>query len=105
MVGTRAAITRRRGAPWGFIVALTTMACSVSPVVNIAPDPSPLVKAAALMRRGCYRCLESAFDAVVGRSPEMTFEVAALLVLRSKELGLPPDLWLDRPPRVPPSHP
>ena len=87
------------------IVALATTACATRPPASLTPDPVPVVDAGSLIRRGCYRCLESAFDAVVGRSPQMTFEVAALLVLRSKELGLPPDAWLERARDVLPSNP
>jgi tetratricopeptide (TPR) repeat protein len=76
-------------------LALATAACASHPPVRVTPESSP-VDPVALMRRGCYRCLESAFEAAVGRSPLTTFEVAALLVLRSKELGLPPDVWLER---------
>ncbi len=50
-----------------------------------------------LIRDGCYRCLEKAFaDAEASHSRSPAFEAAALLVLRSKELGLPAEPWLDR---------
>src|SRR2546425_3482395 len=102
---TRAAIRNRCRSALGITVALATVACAAPPPVRVTADSSPLVDAAAQIRRGCYRCLESAFDAVVGRSPRMTFEVAALLVLRSKELGLPPDVWLERARDILPSNP
>src|SRR5438093_6551651 len=91
--------------PLGVTVALAMAACAAPTPVRVTPDSSALVNAAALIRRGCYHCLESAFDAVVGRSPQMTFEVAALLALRSKELGLPPDVWLERARDVLPANP
>jgi tetratricopeptide (TPR) repeat protein len=47
------------------------------------------------MRQGCYRCLEQAFvEAEARGAATQVFEVAALLVLRSKELGLPTEPWL-----------
>ena len=51
----------------------------------------------ALIRQGCYRCLERAYaDAQAHKSSSLAFEAAALLVLRSKELGLPSAPWLER---------
>jgi tetratricopeptide (TPR) repeat protein len=48
-----------------------------------------------LIRQGCYRCLEQAYaDAATRGSATQAFEAAALLVLRSKELGLPTEPWL-----------
>jgi tetratricopeptide (TPR) repeat protein len=48
-----------------------------------------------LIRHGCYRCLEQAFaDADKRGAGTQAFEAAALLVLRSKELGLPTEPWL-----------
>lgn len=105
MSATRALIRGLCRHALGVIVALATTACAARPPARVTPDPSSVVDVAALVRRGCYRCLESAFDAVVGRSPQMTFEVAALLVLRSKELGLAPDVWLERARDVLPSNP
>jgi tetratricopeptide (TPR) repeat protein len=50
-----------------------------------------------LIQHGCYRCLEQAYDQAQGRGVGMqAFEAAALLTLRSKELGLPSDVWLER---------
>jgi tetratricopeptide (TPR) repeat protein len=52
---------------------------------------------AGLIRHGCYRCLEQAFDEARARGAATdAFEAAALLVLRSKELGLPVEPWLGR---------
>ena len=51
----------------------------------------------ALIRHGCYRCLEQAYGRASGSGTRVqAFEAAALLALRSKELGLPSDVWLDR---------
>ncbi len=50
-----------------------------------------------LIERGCFRCLEQAYGAADARgATQQAFESAALLVLRSKELGLAPDVWLNR---------
>ena len=57
----------------------------VSPPVVSAP-PAPVVDVTALIRHGCFRCLERAAAAAQG---EQAFEVNALLTLRAKELGLP----------------
>jgi hypothetical protein len=54
----------------GFVLA--TAACAARVPAGSTPDAPALVDPAALVRRGCYRCLESAFEAVVGRSPQMT---------------------------------
>jgi tetratricopeptide (TPR) repeat protein len=52
---------------------------------------------AQLIRQGCYRCLEKAFaEADISGATTRAFEAAALLVLRSKELGLPTEPWLGR---------
>jgi tetratricopeptide (TPR) repeat protein len=67
------------------------------PVVEPAPAPVPLVDVAALIQRGCYRCLEDAYTAAVKQGQtNLAFEAALLLVLRSKELGLPVAQWLER---------
>ena len=62
-----------------------------------APSPAqPVVDIEAEIRRGCYRCLESAFNAASAAGvTEKTFEAALLLAARSKELGLPPGPWVE----------
>ena len=50
------------------------------------PAPRAVVDVAGLITRGCFRCLERALAAAEG---ETRFEVAALLTLRAKELGIP----------------
>src|SRR5687768_6074949 len=68
----------------------------VAPTRPSLPLPSTTDDSAALIRKGCYGCLEQAFaDAQRNRAAAVAFEAAALLVLRSKELGLPHDRWLD----------
>jgi tetratricopeptide (TPR) repeat protein len=50
-----------------------------------------------LIQRGCYSCLEQAYEeANAARAVTQAFEAAALLTLRSKELGLPPGTWMER---------
>jgi tetratricopeptide (TPR) repeat protein len=83
------------------LALLLTAACAPrASVPPPAPAPPPVVRpdTDALIRAGCYRCLESAFrdlDDVAG-TPETAFQLATLLALRSKELGLPFDTWMDR---------
>jgi tetratricopeptide (TPR) repeat protein len=73
--------------------------------IGCSPPPPAVVPAAAptraaltgLLEQGCYRCLETAFTAARdGGVSDLAFEAAALLVLRSKELGLPVEPWLER---------
>ena len=78
------------------LLLVLAMGCATkrSPeVVSIPPAPSD--QFARLIRQGCYRCLEQAFaDAQKRQAMAQAFEAAALLVLRSKELGLPTEPWL-----------
>lgn len=79
------------------LLALSLTACaSRAPVgpAAAAPAPAAPVDVDELIRVGCYRCLETAFATVEGRAPAAGFQVATLLVLRSKELGLPYTAWL-----------
>ena len=57
----------------------------VAPPAAAIATPAP-VDVTALMRHGCFRCLEEALAVARGGQ---AFEVAALLTLRAKELGLP----------------
>ena len=67
--------------------------------VALAPVPAaaaaPAVDVSHLIQQGCYRCLEEAFDRARDAAPGQAFEAAVLLALRSKELGLPPERWLE----------
>lgn len=48
-----------------------------------------------LIERGCYQCLEQALErAELHGAAVQAFEAAALLALRSKELGLPSEGWI-----------
>ena len=86
---------RRYAALCAFI--LLTGACAARPPVAARPPAQPVIDVEAQIRRGCYRCLESASTAASATgATEKAFEVALLLAARSKELGLPPGLWLER---------
>ena len=59
--------------------------------------PSPVAEIDALVRQGCYRCLESAFNAASAAGlREKVYETAVLLAARSKELGLDWGPWVAR---------
>ena len=85
-----------------FILALLLLATGCAArTPPAAPGGRPFVElvdtADGLIRRGCYRCLEQAYEQAQDRGAHaQAFEAAALLVLRSKELGLPSDTWLER---------
>ncbi len=91
---------------FGFVLLFAGCAPGQRQVV-IEPAPAPGVTATvdtdALIRSGCYRCLEAAFatllDGARTSTPserEAAFQVAALLALRAKELGLPYAPWVAR---------
>jgi tetratricopeptide (TPR) repeat protein len=68
-----------------------------APVVQAMPAPPRVEDLAALIEQGCYRCLERAYEQAQARGARAhAFEAAALLVLRSKELGLPFAEWRAR---------
>ena len=76
--------------------AILTAGCaSTRPAaVPVAPAPSRVDDFNALIARGCFRCLEHAYELAQARGAgPQAFEAAALLVLRSKELGLPFEDW------------
>lgn len=57
----------------------------------------PLVDVVAILERGCYACFVEAYEtAVRQRQPRLALEAALLAALRSKELGMPPEAWMDR---------
>jgi tetratricopeptide (TPR) repeat protein len=101
-IRARAPVPWSRG--WLFLPALLlaslvagcaprTAPAAAGPVPGTPFDPA----SDALVARGCYRCLERAYQAAQARGARQSaFEAAALLVLRSKELGLPSGEWLDR---------
>ena len=82
------------------VVALMTTATGCAARVPVPATPPAVAFDAAtdaLIRRGCYRCLEQAYEKAQSQGARMqAFEAATLLTLRSKELGLPSDEWLGR---------
>ena len=81
---------------FGLAAFLLTAACAPRPPVAAAPAAPP-VDVDALIRRGCYACLQEAFTAASARgASKQAFEAALILVVRSKELGVPPGPWLQR---------
>jgi tetratricopeptide (TPR) repeat protein len=75
------------------------MGCSARRPAPVAAVPAPprVDDLKALIERGCYRCLEQAYELSHARGVgQQAFESAVLLVLRSKELGLPSAEWLDK---------
>ena len=72
-----------------------------APIAATVPAPAP-VDVTALIRHGCFACLEKALAAAKG---EQEFEVAALLTLRAKELGLPYAEYRARAAALGPLHP
>ena len=59
------------------------------------PVPPRTDDLVALIEQGCYRCLERAYEQAHARgATQQAFESAVLLVLRSKELGMPFAEWL-----------
>lgn len=85
-----------------FLIALVlfSAACAARtpPAAPATPQALAFDDAAdKLIRRGCYRCLEQAFELAQSHGArQQAFEAATLLTLRSKELGLPSEEWLDR---------
>jgi tetratricopeptide (TPR) repeat protein len=78
-------------------VLVMVVGCAARRPADVAAPTVPLSADdfERLMRHGCYRCLEQAFAAAEARgAATQAFEAAALLVLRSKELGLPTEPWL-----------
>jgi tetratricopeptide (TPR) repeat protein len=74
-------------------------ACATRARIPASPVPTPKPNAAAaidaLIERGCYTCLQQAYAAADADHDRVrTFETALLLVMRTKELGLPYERWL-----------
>jgi tetratricopeptide (TPR) repeat protein len=108
-----------RGRCWAAALLLTTLTtgagCAArSPGTAGTPAQTRArIDVSALIKRGCYNCLEAAYAAASGLDPRdnltqgiesvdhasrdpAAFEAALLLAARSKELGLPYEPWLDR---------
>jgi len=81
------------------VVAALVLAagCAARRPASVQAEPAPprVDDFTALIDQGCYRCLEKAYEQAKGRGAgQQAFESAVLLVLRSKELGLPFSDWL-----------
>jgi tetratricopeptide (TPR) repeat protein len=95
-------------ARWAWLVVTPVLAaCSTHPPAVVTPAVDPRVEIDALVRRGCFTCLEEALAlADAAGAHDAAFETALLLALRSKELGLPHLSWVararERAPDTPP---
>ena len=70
-------------------------ACATRPATLGDARPPVAVEIDALIRRGCYECLDAAFERSVEAGLSWhAFEAALLLAARSKELGLPHSGWI-----------
>jgi tetratricopeptide (TPR) repeat protein len=91
-------LSRPSRAGGSLVLALTIVAAGCASRMPPAPPHASAPSTddlSALIRHGCYRCLEEAYEQAHARGAnDLAFEAAALLVLRSKELGLPHVAWL-----------
>jgi tetratricopeptide (TPR) repeat protein len=79
------------------VTLIAGCATTKTPIVATPSSTSVREDFVGLIRHGCYRCLEQAFAGAEARgAASQAFEAAGLLVLRSKELGLPTEPWLGR---------
>ena len=80
------------------LIAVSLAACVAHRVPASARGPQvrTRVDVSATIARGCFHCLEQAYDAAERTNPAQAFEAAILLALRAKELGIPFDEWLAR---------
>ena len=93
-------VSKARPALQLLILVTLIASCATKRQPDIAaarPAPPVTVDVTGLIRHGCYHCLEQAFsEAETHGASTQAFEAAALLVIRSKELGLPVEPWLGR---------
>ncbi len=88
-----AAASLRRACLFASLLIVSSCAPRVA-VAPPRPEP-PTAGIDALVRQGCYRCLESAFAAASAAGlGDKSYEVAVLLAARSKELGLDWAPWM-----------
>ena len=80
------------------VLLMTATGCAArAPVSHAKAPPSFDDTVDALIRRGCYACLEQAYGTAESQGIRLqAFEAATLLTLRSKELGLPSEGWIER---------
>jgi tetratricopeptide (TPR) repeat protein len=80
------------------MVALASAACGSGGKKPPSLTVTPVVQTGdveRLIEQGCYRCLERAFSMARARGlSELAFEAAALLTLRTGELGITGQTWL-----------
>jgi tetratricopeptide (TPR) repeat protein len=86
---------------WPAILVATLMlsgCAKARPAVVPAPSrPAPPPEIVRLIEQGCYRCLEQALNlSMEHEAPDLAFESAALLALRSIELGMTAKPWLEQ---------
>src|SRR5688572_2817274 len=80
-----------------FVLVVFLAGCAARQPVAVVPPPPAVDDIAAAIAHGCHRCLEQAYDVAQARGVrQLAFEAAALLVLRSKEVGTPYEPWLER---------
>jgi tetratricopeptide (TPR) repeat protein len=77
---------------------IAAVGCAARAPASPSPSAPPFDAATdALIQRGCYVCFEQAYEKAQSQGMRLrAFEAATLLTIRSKELGLPSDLWLER---------
>ena len=98
MVAVRYSLVKMAGFRAGLIVAALVIAagCAARRPASVQAETAPprVDDLTALIEQGCYRCLERAYEQAHARgAQEQAFQSAVLLVLRSKELGLPFEEW------------
>ncbi|HZM94464.1 MAG TPA: tetratricopeptide repeat protein [Vicinamibacterales bacterium] len=80
------------------ILLIVLAGCATSrpaPSATTPVPPNPLPEITRLIERGCYTCLEKAHALAREHAvSQLAFETAAILALRSLELGLPAAAWL-----------
>jgi len=94
----RYSMAKMAGFRAGFVVAALVIAagCAARRPASVPAEAAPprVDDLTALIEQGCYRCLERAYELAHARgAQEQAFQSAVLLVLRSKELGLPFEEW------------
>jgi len=86
-------LIRRFAALFGVLLLSGCAAGTPRQIAAPAAPPPPDIE--SLIEAGCYRCLEAGLEQAAGRR-DVEFQLAILLGLRAKELGLPYQPWLDR---------
>jgi tetratricopeptide (TPR) repeat protein len=84
------------------VAALWMSGCAARPLSPVPiPAPPDLTAADRLVAEGCYACLQEALQIYrAAGSSARQFEVALLLAMREKELGLAATPWIDEARRL-----